>query len=501
MSRCAASASRSPSAARILAVAVRRAADGTVEAVRTRPFRIDAIEEDRDYGLTRVQLGAIAETPKPARRRVLKFRAPRLRIGRLTTAPISFDAASATRAIGRATWRSSELSAFVRTQDWSRIQTMQVFRQAADVPAPTLGEANPGFHVLRQSVGFFGNGAPKWEMLAKKDETRDPDNDPYPDSWEPSGTPVSVWVDSQGNALTGAHVYLEREVPEAVPEGWTLFETPFGQARAFRIARAAPESRADFALTGKTTGLTLREPGGDELDVWGNGNQPVGGLDAFDFRTATARLASELLPLGGLPIIEPVEAGSAEVTLDGLYLDLHPGVSVSIAGERADARGIGEDETQTLKDVVHTGGFTRLTFTEGLDYSFTRTSVRVNANVALATHGEAVDEPLGSGDATQPNQAFKLAKPPLTFVAAPTDTGIATTLAVRVDGVAWTEVPSLYDAGRRDEVYAVRIDDDGTTRVVFGDGKHGKRLPTGALNVHAYYRSGMAWRARSTAAR
>ncbi len=37
----------------------------------------------------------------------------------------------------------------------------------------------------------------------------------------------------------------------------------------------------------------------------------------------------------------------------------------------------------------------------------------------------------------------------------------------------------------------MRIDDDGTTRVVFGDGIHGRRLPTGSLNVSASYRTGM----------
>ena len=71
------------------------------------------------------------------------------------------------------------------------------------------------------------------------------------------------------------------------------------------------------------------------------------------------------------------------------------------------------------------------------------------------------------------------------------DTGAATTLQIRVDGVLWSETPSLYEAGPDAEVYAVRSDADGTTRVVFGDGVHGKRLPTGALNIAAYYRSGM----------
>ena len=105
----------------------------------------------------------------------------------------------------------------------------------------------------------------------------------------------------------------------------------------------------------------------------------------------------------------------------------------------------------------------------------------MNANIAPATHGEAYSEVLGSGDATIPNQRFKLAKPPLTYVSAPTPTGRASTLEIRVDGVAWHEVPTLYDAGPDDRVYEVRHEDSGATWVTFGDGLRGRRLPTSSV--------------------
>jgi predicted phage baseplate assembly protein len=478
-------------------------AAGTTNKVRVKALRIDAVEEDSSYALTKVQLGKIEVAPAAPRALNLKFSVPLLRLGTPQIQTIAFNASSASSVIGRASWSSSTLSAFVQTQDWSRTQVMSFFRETPEVSAPSVGDANPGFYFLRQSVPFFGAAAPKHAAMAKADQTRGGTgaaNDPYHLNWDKAGPqlagvagPATVWSDSQGKPLTDAQVYLEREVPEIVPDSWVLLEKTDGTTRAFRVARVATESRADFALSGKTSGLTLRDPDGTALNVWGVNNALNAGFGTYTFRTTTAKVASEALTLGGLPIKEAVAEGDTDVMLNGLYLDLVPGLSVSIAGEREDAPGINEDETCTLEDVVHVGGYTRLTFTEGVSYGYTRTSVRVNANVALATHGETKAEILGSGDATKPNQAFKLTKPPLTFVSAATDTGAATTLSIRVDNILWSEVESLYDVGASDEVYIVRIDDDGTTRVVFGDGIHGKRLPTGSLNITASYRSGMGY--------
>ena len=76
-----------------------------------------------------------------------------------------------------------------------------------------------------------------------------------------------------------------------------------------------------------------------------------------------------------------------------------------------------------------------------------RASLRISANVVHATHGETINEVLGNGDAAQPNQSFVLKKPPTTYLSAPTASGVESTLEVRVNGVRWDEVPSLYGAG------------------------------------------------------
>ena len=362
---------------------------------------------------------------------------------------------------------------------------MRLIRQPEPLVAPELGDVRPGFFALRQSLGFFGNSAPRQETLAKQGETRG--TDPYVNPWDP--TPRTIWSDSQGGALTEADVYLEREVEEIAVDQWVLLENPAENVLALRVAAAAGASRADFAINAKTTGLTFRSADGLDLNV--DVTNLDADLQAFTFRTARANVVSEALEIAGAPIKEDLVPDAPEIALDSLYLDLERDRSVSISGERADAPGVVESETLAIGDILHVGGVTRIVFDGGPTYSYRRSSVRVNANVALATHGEFYEEKIGSGDAAAANQAFELAKTPLTFVSAATETGTATTLTVRVDGVAWAELASLLDAGPEDEVYQVRIDDDGTTRVIFGDSTHGRRLPTGQLNVTAAYRSGI----------
>lgn len=132
-----------------------------------------------------------------------------------------------------------------------------------------------------------------------------------------------------------------------------------------------------------------------------------------------------------------------------------------------------------------------LTLTQPLQNSYDPATVVIYANVTPATHGETIEEVLGSGDGTLANQRFILKKPPLTYIPATTPNGAKTTLELFVDGVRWQEVPSLYGLNHLDQNYITRIGDDGTTTITFGDGEKGARLPSGLENVIARYRSGI----------
>jgi hypothetical protein len=135
---------------------------------------------------------------------------------------------------------------------------------------------------------------------------------------------------------------------------------------------------------------------------------------------------------------------------------------------------------------------TTIELEESLACCYDRTTVAINANVAPATHGETVSkEALGSGDGAGINQSFPLKKPPLTYVSASTPSGGESTLTVKVDGVQWTEVSSLYGLDGTSRSYVVHHDDDQEASAIFGDGKSGARLPSGSENVVATYRSGI----------
>jgi predicted phage baseplate assembly protein len=145
----------------------------------------------------------------------------------------------------------------------------------------------------------------------------------------------------------------------------------------------------------------------------------------------------------------------------------------------------------TLVQTAETDSLTTLIFTPRLGYEYARHSLTINANVARATHGETVQDILGSGDASQPYQRFPLRQAPLTHVSAPTPSGAASTLQVRVNDVLWQAVPTLLGAGPHDHVYVTRTDAEGKTTIQFGDGSMGARLPTGQDNVRATYRKGL----------
>jgi predicted phage baseplate assembly protein len=82
-------------------------------------------------------------------------------------------------------------------------------------------------------------------------------------------------------------------------------------------------------------------------------------------------------------------------------------------------------------------------------------------------------------------------QPPLTYVAAPTTEGIASTLHVYVNEVEWHETDTLSGLAPDDRKFITLTDDDAKTTVVFGNGQEGARLPTGLENVTAVYRNGI----------
>jgi predicted phage baseplate assembly protein len=197
-----------------------------------------------------------------------------------------------------------------------------------------------------------------------------------------------------------------------------------------------------------------------------------------------AALSEGVPPLLRLPLMDR----------DGLsgVLDIS---AADIEWVAADVDDVSVSEIVFIDDAVETAIIydrdrTTLRLATSLAHVYERTTVRINANVAAATHGESVKEPLGSGDAAVPYQAFTLRQPPLTYVGAETPSGSASTLKVYVNEVLWHEVPFFYGHGPTEHIYITRKDDEGRTTIRFGDGITGARLPTGPNNVRVEYRKG-----------
>jgi predicted phage baseplate assembly protein len=223
------------------------------------------------------------------------------------------------------------------------------------------------------------------------------------------------------------------------------------------------------------------------------------GFEKFNIRKTVVFAESEQLALAPEPIKEAVSG--RDIELDTFVNGLFAQQKIIICGELDKMHGVSACELATIEkveQVLETEGHTRITLGDPLARDYVRDTVTINANVALATHGETVQgtpdgegEVLGSGDAGQVFQRFTLRQPPLTYMSAATLTGAQTTLEVRVNDLRWHEVPSFYGHGPEERIYVTRTNDGGKTTVIFGDGKTGARLPTGQENVRAKYRKGI----------
>lgn len=237
-------------------------------------------------------------------------------------------------------------------------------------------------------------------------------------------------------------------------------------------------------------------------------------LDSTDLLRGTRVYGqSEELALAEEPLSEPLcdEQMMHEIELDALYDGLKPGRWLAISGQRSDVGGIANIQgaelamlaavRHGLKQVPDAAGkphplpgdkiHTFITLAEPLTYCYHRESAAINANVVRATHGETRREVAGGGDPTQAMQQFPLKQAPLTFVAAPAPSGVASTLSMWVNNVRWPEVASLIQLAPSQRGYISRRDNDERSSVIFGDGVHGARLPGGADNIRAIYRSGI----------
>lgn len=379
-------------------------------------------------------------------------------------------------------WSKTDLNVFSTTYDVSLKDYFKIInRNALDLA--TYGMEDIRVYAFRVRAGIFGNSAPRKDTLIEDSEMEKAYNSDTNDS------DVDDVKIIDGNNW----IFLDNSYPTIVPssneqDSWLLLLSPgqdHGRIHApYRIQATREETIARFLLVSKSTGLQISN---DKSDDWWKDN--------FKLRRTTAFAKSESLALDFIKDNNSTLSSNSIVLDHAVENELMEGQLVSITGEIVGPSGkslkITLSEIVTIAKVELDGIYTKLTFAEkSLKNSYKLDTVKLNANVARAVHGETKEEVLGSGNQAKELQQFTLKGIPLSYVAASTPSGTASTLEVRVDGVLWNEVPTMYALHPSDQAYLVRREDDGTTRIIFGDGVRGARLPSGIENIKAKYRVG-----------
>jgi hypothetical protein len=343
-----------------------------------------------------------------------------------------------------------------------------------------------GVQVLRMKAPLFGAGVAKQPSYDANHQLL-PQGQWLEWPLESDELPDGAFLDqAYDNILAGGYVVLQIN-------NWG------GVVRTVRRVKSADAvQRTGYGISGKSTRLVFDRR-------WWNGNDD-----------SMTRLRSTLVYAGAETLLlaeEPLDAvvQGQEIELAGLHQELVSGRWLVFSGERADIPGVSgvrASELQMVSGIRH--GYndklpgdkthTTLVLATATTYAYKRDSLVIHANVVKATHGETRGETLGSGSGAA-LQVFALKQPPLTFVAAPTPSGVDSTLAVHIDEVEWTETDTLAGAGPRQRSFVTSIGDDNRVTLTFGNGHEGARVPSGVENVRASYRQGIGMAGRSACRR
>ncbi len=435
--------------------------------------QITKVTADAGKGTTAIDFIDEPQPPAP-------FPLPVLEMQPFLLKPVKLTAGLVTTHIRQAMWPLANLKAQAKIQRWplkSLRKNLKVQRTPIDLPRKT------GIFAFVGQAAVFGHNAPKWKSLPAAqrygEKVKDTDGNDvtvtalYPDNWDQS--PPTLEDEDAG----AGYVYQDTTYKEIAAGSWVVLDKPSTSPCLYQVDAVADVSRSGFAMSAKVTRLTL-----DSSDDFSK----------FDVRSTSVYLAAaEPLALAQLPLTAdiPESAEKNTLVLEELDLELEAGRKVIITGERSDLDGVTESELLTIDTADVIDGYTRLKFIKAIEHTYKRDTVTLNANVALATHGETTSEAIGSGTGTLGFQRFPLRQPPLTHIASSNPSGADPTLEIRVDDLLWEAVPSLYRRGPDERVYVIHTTDEGETSVQFGDGVTGSRLPSGDENVRADYRKGM----------
>jgi predicted phage baseplate assembly protein len=359
-------------------------------------------------------------------------------------------------------------------------------------------------YALRVRAAPFGANAPAWITLPPTlNGTSGGTDGPFKntnwdnpgDRWAylptPAGSGTNTTIGDPDQTLFLDATY---DAIKAAPEkpAWAVLTGVDGTPNPLtvHVTDARPVTRTAYATTARVTRLSLREslPGFNKEDV----------ADAvYQLRGTLVLTGSERVELQALLPLPDGLAG-ATLVLAGLYPNLSDGQAVALSAYLFDAPGssrMAESATLSGAPVLDAdNNITTVTLTKALAHTYARAGAVLLANLVAASQGETQrDEVLGSSDASA-NQTYSLKKKPLTYLPSADPEGlfaVQSTLRVTVNGVMWSERPTLLQSLPTNQVYSTELDETGQTTVVFGDGQAGARPPSGRDNIRARYRKGL----------
>lgn len=362
------------------------------------------------------------------------------------------------------TWKREDLMTLIEMQEW-RLDDFISSVNRLNKEASTCSES--AVYIFRKRASVFGYNAVKQITY----------NGNIPKI-------QSEWTEWPITMETKEKLFLDQVIEGILPQSFVAIQKSdqaIEDIEVLQINQVINQSRTAYGLSSKTTLLKISP----SANWWDSGS--VNDLSLL--RNLAIYVQSEKLELAETSIEEPVKGDTLE--LQTLDLSLTAGHKLIVTGNRTDLPAVRSTEVVTIKQVIIERGLTFLLFNESLEFSYIRTTVAINANVAYATNGQTVKEVLGNGDASKAYQRFILKQPPLTYISAGTPSGAESTLKVRVNDILWKEVDSFPDHTPYEKIYLTQLDDEGKTTLIFGDGINGSRLPTGQNNVRAEYRREM----------
>lgn len=402
-------------------------------------------------------------------------------------------------------------------------------------PSTQPAAVHPRCYALRTRASLFGQAAPDWRAMPVSlraatlgsDDPADASIVAHPQWPGYTIAEVSNWP-KEGAVPSDKPVHLDAAYPRILAGSWLVLSVP-GYDELYAVLDTRDDGRSAFTLSSKTTRLTLR---GEQLGEIFNSRLRDTAVHAesvelpWALRPVSGLISGKLLMLDSLQTDLPddrwlalsghtLDAGNPATHLAWKRLqagDALAAVQVALQppGNSANASATltfldGEvfkvplqavSEVVQLRHATVVGVHTQLELQTELSQHYLPATLRINANVVAASHGDSQQrniqpEVLGSGDGAAALQRFELRGKPLTHVSAATPSGTRSSLEVRVDDVAWPQVARLSDLGPAERGYIARQADDGTVSVLFGDGVQGQRLPSGVMNLKARYRVGI----------